>query len=127
MLMKKRIIYLGVFAALLVSALGVTTFAASSATDRQLYGSTTGKYAYAKITNNASTKRYCYVTIYHGSYSDGSYKAMLDTKSGGVAKNKSLSASGYSSKTYFWAKGAKYNSASSQSGIAASYSISFRK
>lgn len=48
--MKKRIMYLGIFAALLVSALGMTAFAASSG---HLNGGVSGLVYYATLKNTS--------------------------------------------------------------------------
>lgn len=122
--MKKTIMYLGVFAVLFASALGMTAFAAS---DGALVGGMNGGKPYATIHNNEATKRYCYVTLYHSGYSDGSNKSVLATKSGSVSSGGSLKATQSSSKSYFYAKAAKYKGSAQQSGVANSYSISFRK
>lgn len=123
-LMKKKIMYLGVFAALFVAAMGMTAFAASNG---PLVGVMYQGNARATITNNEATTRYCYVNLYQSSYSDGSNLSLLSAKNGQVSSGKYLRASGKPSRSYLYARAAKYKGSSQQSGVAKTYSVSFRK
>ena len=122
--MKKRLMYLGVFAVLIVTALGMTAFAASNG---PLIGDMYKGKARATIYNNEASTRYCYTNLYQSSYSDGTNLSLLSSKSGQVSSGKYLRASGTPSRKYLYARAARYKGSSQQSGVAKTYSVTFKK
>lgn len=116
--MKKRIMYLGVFAALLVSSLGMTAFAASSG---QLSVGASGQVYYATLKNTSGDSRYCSLYVYETAYNDGTNLQQIGVGRAVVQNLKSIGVTATSSKPYGFASGMVYKGASATSGVGATY------
>ncbi|MBD8973612.1 MAG: hypothetical protein EGQ63_07200 [Clostridiales bacterium] len=116
--MKKRIMYLGIFAALLVSALGMTAFAASSG---HLDGGVSGLVYYATLKNTSGGSRYCSLYLYESGYNDGSNLQELGADRGVIRNEHYASISKHANLSYGFASGMVYKGTTAASGVGATY------
>ena len=115
--MKKKFMYLGVLAALFVSAMGMTSFAALATFTAKDYNPTC--YVALKITSGST--RYCSVYLYQSGYSDGTNLETLGSSRYSKANGGIVSVSKTPSKSYAYGTGMIYKGSKASTGVAKTF------
>lgn len=116
--MKKKMMYLGVFAVLFASALGMTAFAATSGKLSCMEFDAGG---IAALQNTSGSERYCSVYMYKSAYNDGSNLVQVAAGRGSVKNNAWIQANKKVSAPYLYANGMVYKGKKASSGVGATY------
>lgn len=117
--MKVKKIAIGIVCSLMIVAtMGITVLAAGSGV---LTVNLSGDYAKATLTNTSGGDRYCAVSIYEYNGANDEGATHVNSATGVVAHNNSISAFGTVTKEHAIAYGYVYNSTYPSSGVAASY------
>lgn len=122
--MKKRIFQFMMLTVLFASALGITSFALVQ--KGPLKGDFTYPTAYAIITNNKTTNRYCKVTLFQTNAGNQSNLETLSSNDKNTDAGYFVYTSGNPSKEHVYARGWIYKGTTQNSGSEVSYTLQIK-